>query len=208
LNGNGVGAPAGRPTATVGAPTAPKVVSSVPGPGNTSVTLQWTAPTNDNGSAITGYIVTTRYQFHAIATQTFPASASTVTLTGLMTAKPYTFLVAATNARGRGAQSLSTAEIVVGSPTAPTGVTATAGVGAATVHWIAPATANGSPITGYNVTPYLAGVAQAPRIFNSTATTESITGLTAGKIYWFKVAAKNAPGAGPNSAASNAVTPT
>jgi phospholipase C len=208
LNGNGVGAPAGRPTATVGAPTAPKVVSAVPGPGNTSVTLQWTPPTNDNGSAITGYVVTTRYQFKPVSTRTFPASATTVTVTGLMTAKPYTFVVAATNARGTGAQSLSTTEIVVGSPTAPTGVTATRGVGAATVHWTAPASDNGSPVTGYNVTPYLAGVAQTPRTFNSTATTEPVTGLTAGKTYWFKVAAKNARGTGPVSPASNAVTPT
>jgi phospholipase C len=207
LNGNGVGAPAGRPTAKVGAPTAPKAVSAVPGPGNTSVTIQWTAPTNDNGSPITGYVVTARYQFKPVGTQTFPASASTVTVTGLMTGMPYTFLVAATNARGTGAESASTLDIVVGSPTAPTAVTAAAGIGAATVHWTAPANDNGSPVTGYIITPYLAGVAQTARTFNSTATTETVTGLTAGKTYSFKVAAKNAVGTGPQSTASNAVTP-
>jgi hypothetical protein len=194
-------------TVIVGIPTAPTGVSAVPGPGGTSVTIHFTAP-NNNGSAITGYVVTPRYKFNPVGTQTFPASATTVTLTGLQTAKSYTFLVAATNAHGTGAQSLSTAEIVVGAPTAPTGVTATAGVRAATVHWTAPASNNGSGITGYVVTPYLAAVAQPPRTFNSTATTQTVTGLTTGQTYSFRVAAKNARGTGPNSGASNPVRPT
>ena len=44
-------------------------------------------------------------------------------------------------------------------PAAPSAVTATAGNQSATVSWTAPAS-GGSPITGYTVTPYLAGAAQ------------------------------------------------
>ncbi|HEY5171080.1 MAG TPA: alkaline phosphatase family protein [Acidimicrobiia bacterium] len=206
LNARGIGASAGRPFVAVGAPTAPNAVSAAPGPDSTSVTIKWTAPTSDNGSTITGYIVTPRYNFIPLATTTVSASTNTVTLTSLTKGKSYSFLVAATNTFGTGAQSASSAEIVVGAPTAPTAVTATAGVTSATLHWTAPSN-NGSPVTGYIVTPYLGSVAQGLRTFNSTATTATVTGLTTGATYSFKVAAKNAVGTGPTSTASNPVKP-
>jgi hypothetical protein len=74
------------------------------------------------------------------------------------------------------------------------------------VNWTAPASNGGNAITGYVVTPYIAGVAQAVQTFSSTATTETVTGLTAGTSYTFKVAAVNAAGTGPASASSAAVT--
>ena len=74
------------------------------------------------------------------------------------------------------------------------------------MNWTAPASNGGSAITGYVVTPYIAGVAQAAQTFSSAATTETVTGLTAGTSYTFKVAAVNAAGTGPASAASAAVT--
>jgi hypothetical protein len=76
------------------------------------------------------------------------------------------------------------------------------------VHWTAPASDNGSGITDYVVTPYLGAAAQSPRTFNSTATTQAVTGLTTGQTYSFKVAANNPRGTGPNSGASNPVKPT
>jgi large repetitive protein len=90
-----------------------------------------------------------------------------------------------------------------GTPAAPT---ATAGITSAKVTWTAPA-ANGSPVTGYVVTPYLNGTAQAAQTFSNTATTQTLTGLTAGSSYTFTVAAVNAIGTGSASPQSNAVTP-
>jgi hypothetical protein len=93
-------------------------------------------------------------------------------------------------------------------PAAPTAVTATAGVGAATVGWTAPTNNGGSAITGYKVVPYKAGVAQTATTVGAEATQTTVTGLTGGSSYTFKVAAANTVGTGPESAASNAVTPT
>jgi titin len=69
------------------------------------------------------------------------------------------------------------------------------------VRWTAPAD-NGVPITGYVVTPYVAGVAQSPLAFANTGTTETIVGLTNGTAYTFTVAATNASAKGPESIAS------
>jgi hypothetical protein len=93
-------------------------------------------------------------------------------------------------------------------PAAPTGVSASPGNGSATVSWTAPSN-GGSAITSYTVTPYIAGVAQAPTTVNGSppATTATVTGLTNGTAYTFTVSATNAVGTGPASAQSNPVTP-
>ncbi|HMJ75259.1 MAG TPA: fibronectin type III domain-containing protein, partial [Iamia sp.] len=92
-------------------------------------------------------------------------------------------------------------------PGAPTGVTATAGNAQANVSWTAPASNGGSAITGYKVTPYIGSTAQTVRSFSGTGTTRSVTGLTNGTAYTFKVQAVNAIGTGALSGASSAVTP-
>ncbi len=91
-------------------------------------------------------------------------------------------------------------------PEAPEGVSATAATGQAAVGWTAPG-ADGSPITGYTVTPYVGSVAQAPVKVGATARSATVTGLTNGTSYTFKVTATNALGTGEPSQASNAVTP-
>jgi hypothetical protein len=57
------------------------------------------------------------------------------------------------------------------------------------------------------VTISVGGVVQGTRTFNSPATTQSVTGLTAGTAYTFTVAAINGIGTGPPSTSSAAVTP-
>lgn len=56
------------------------------------------------------------------------------------------------------------------------------------------------------MTPYIASVTQPARVFNSTKTTEIVTGLTNGKKYLFKVAARNAVGTGAQSKPSREIT--
>ncbi|MCG5468068.1 fibronectin type III domain-containing protein [Micromonospora sp. LAH09] len=185
---------------TPGTPAAPTAVAGV-----TSATVSWVAPAN-NGSPITGYLITPIRDGVTQATLSFDASTTSRTLTGLTAGASYTFRVAAVNAFGTGAASPPSAAVVPYTlPGAPTITSATAGTNAATVTWTAPAN-GGSPITGYTVTPYLNGVAQTPQIFTGTATTQIVTGLTAGATYTFRVAATNAAGTGPQSAASGSVT--
>jgi uncharacterized repeat protein (TIGR01451 family) len=91
-------------------------------------------------------------------------------------------------------------------PDPPTGLAATPANGQATVSWSVPAFDGGSAITGYEVTPYVGAVPQATTIVGAL-TQATVTGLTNGTSYTFRVAARNALGTGPQSAESNAVTP-
>ncbi|MEA2635502.1 MAG: hypothetical protein QOH92_2269 [Chloroflexota bacterium] len=93
-------------------------------------------------------------------------------------------------------------------PTAPTGVTATAGANQATVTWSAATGSPGTPVTGYVVTAYAGTLAQNSTAVNGTSTSTPITGLKAGTAYTFRVTANDNFGLGYPSTASNAITPT
>ena len=87
-------------------------------------------------------------------------------------------------------------------PGAPTGVSATAGDGVASVTFTAPVSNGGSAITGFTVTAYPGGATTS-----CAASPCTVTGLTDGTPYTFLVLAINAAGTGPSSTPSTAVTP-
>ncbi|NKI34736.1 IPTL-CTERM sorting domain-containing protein [Wenzhouxiangella sp. XN79A] len=180
-------------------PTAP--LNPVATAGNAEASVSWTAPADDGGSPITGYTVTSSPGGQTCST----TGATTCTVTGLTNGTSYTFTVVATNAEGDSPPSApSNAVTPAGVPTAPTGVTATAGNAEASVSWTAPADDGGSPITGYTATSSPGGQTCS----TTGATTCTVTGLTNGTSYTFTVVATNAEGDSPPSAPSNAVTPT
>ena len=130
---------------------------------------------------------------------------ATATVIGLANGTSYTFRVVAANTAGLGTASAPSNAVVPGIPTVPLNVTAIPGDTTAQVNWSAPATDGGSPITGYVVTAYADGVAQAP-VTVGAVTTKSFSSLTNGTVYTFTVAAVNAIGTGP-AATSNWVVP-
>ena len=82
-------------------------------------------------------------------------------------------------------------------PAAPTGISGTPGVGTVALLWTAPTNTGGAALTDYivqfstdqsNWTTFADGT--------STATTATVTGLTGGTNYYFRVAAVNSAGTG------------
>jgi surface antigen len=209
------------PATVPGPPVTPSAIAA-----SASAKVHWVVPAN-NGAAISNFVITPYVGSTAetpvhvpagatgSATDPTPGAADSFTVTGLTNGTAYTFKVAAINAVGTGPNSAASNSVPPSSsltptptvPGAPTIGTATAGNASATITWTAPSSNGGSAITSYAVRPYIGTTAQTIQTFTSTATTETATGLTNGTAYTFKVAAINAVGTGPNSAASNSVTP-
>jgi N,N-dimethylformamidase beta subunit-like protein/uncharacterized protein DUF4082/fibronectin type III domain protein len=178
--------------------------------GATSARVTWSAPSS--GGPVTSYKITPYVGSTAQTAKTITGSppATSTTVTGLTTGTTYTFTVQAINASGGGpasAQSNAVTPAAAVVPTAPSGVLAGPATSSARVTWTLPASDGDSPITGQTITPYIGSAAQTPMQVSGSATSATVTGLTNGTSYTFKVTATNAVGTGPASGASNAVTP-
>ena len=113
-----------RPTAGVGGdPTTPPVTGTPAAPTGLTATadqaadtvmLSWTAPTDDGGSAITGYVIT-----QTGADNIDVAATQTTYTTGVLAAGTYSFTVAAKNAIGTGAATAAATATIDAAPVTP-----------------------------------------------------------------------------------------
>ncbi len=190
-------------------PAVPTGVVAVAGDGSATVT--WTAPGDDGGSAVTGYVVTVLDGEQELDSAAVTVTGTSASVTGLTNGTAYTFTIAAANAVGAGDPSARSAAVTPAraavAPGAPTITSATGGDAAASLGWAAPVDDGGSPITGYEVAVYDGEQQVGPAVVTVTGTTASITGLTNGTAYTFTVAAVNAAGTGAPSPRSGTVTP-
>ena len=189
-----------------GVPSEPRGLSATAG--DERVTLRWSAPTSDGGSAVSRYEY--RYReaggsYGEWTTVSGGASATSQTVTGLDNGTTYEFQVRARNAIGPGPESNeASATLDEAAPGAPAGLTATAGDESVTLNWSAPAD-GGSQILRYEYSYAARGetfsdwatVSGGP---NSTSLT--VSGLTNGTEYGFRVRAVNSIGEGPHASAS------
>jgi len=197
------------------------ILSTVPGKptsvvavrGNASLAVTWTAPANTGGSAITDYLL--KYSSNSGSTWTnFLHPVSTVpslTVTGLTNGTAYVIKLIAKNAVGISLPSANSAPATPATvPGKPTSVVAVRGNASLAVTWTPPATTGGSAITNYLV-KYSSNSGSTWTTFvraASTVTSCTVTGLSNGTPYVFKVIARNAVGSSLPSASSAPVTPT
>ncbi|MYH87292.1 MAG: hypothetical protein F4125_01435, partial [Acidimicrobiaceae bacterium] len=128
-------------------------------PGNGTLTLSWTAPEDDGGSEITGYVVSWRTGGQATAdTADVAGDATGYTITGLDNTKSYSVWVAAMNAAGTGEAAMVPAgtDSTNVSPkpqaaSAPQNFTVKAGNALLNLSWTAPADDGGTTLLNYTV---------------------------------------------------------
>jgi len=198
-NANGAGAtsvpsavaiPATRATAPTGVRTTF---------GNREVTVSWTAPTTDGGTAIIRYIVTS-----TPSSLTCTTLATTCIVTGLRNGTTYTFTVQAENRIGLSESSVASAEVIPAQvPGEPTSVAVTVADASATIRWGAPTITGGSASTGYVV--YQDG--NAVSCVSERANSCVVSGLRNGTSYLFSVAVTNKAGTGVAAAAAAPAVP-
>ncbi|WP_395809424.1 fibronectin type III domain-containing protein, partial [Daejeonella sp.] len=193
---------------TPGTPDAP-TIGTATATGFTTATVAFTAPSNNGGSAITSYEVTSS---PAGGTGTFNGAGSgTISVSNLTAGTYYTFTVKARNINGSSIASAAsnqirtTTPINITVPDAPTIGTATAtGPTTATVAFTSPSNNGGSAITSYVVTSSPAG--GTGTFTGAGSGTITISNLTHSTIYTFSVKAVNGIGSSIASAASNQIT--
>ena len=182
------------PSPTPAVPDAP--IALIATPGNSQVSLSWSAPGSDGGATIDYYLV---YVNGALRLDHLIALTSTVT--GLSNGQQYTFTVAAHNSVGIGSRSSAVNATPSPSPTvpgAPTGFIAIPGNTQITLSWAAPNNNGGAAVDYYIV--YQNGV----DISHPPTAPMIATGLTNGQSYNFTVAAHNSVGTGIQTAAVTA----
>jgi hypothetical protein len=171
--------------------------------GDTSATLSWTDPF-DGGSVITSYTVEYGTVSGGIYDQICSSTSCTdttagATITGLTNGTSYHFRVYAHNAAGPSLVSDTTPTATpFGVPSAISGMTADAGDTSTTLSWADPFD-GGSVITSYTVEYGTVSGGIYDQTCSSTSCTDTtagatITGLTNGTAYHFRVYAHNAAG--------------
>ena len=158
-------------------------------PRNASLVLSWTAPADDGGSEITGYVIRWKTGRQATVTVELDDGAATsYTITGLRNSLPYSVWVRAVNAAGTGdsarVPSGTNNASVTPTPTAPSvprDLTVTPGNQMLTLRWIEPADDGGTTFTGYTIERLCGDNTQwfpvngSPQAHNPTSLVQSIT---------------------------------
>ena len=184
----------------------------------TEIRLYWELPTSDGGSIITGYKPQYKTATDSAWIDATPNGLSMpVIISNLTPGQPYQFRVFAINDIGTSEASsvtsatlvprqITTVPIPATEPDAPTALVATPGNTQVKLSWTAPSDNGGSSITGYTVQQSVdSGSTWTASTFTLFGTTTTVTGLTNGEQYSFRVLAVNSIGIGDPS---NVVTAT
>jgi hypothetical protein len=204
VNAVGAGTPSPELRATTLArPSVPNTPAITAGPDVGELSLSWATPASDGGRPITGYRI---YRGDAAGTQQVltdvAASVRAWSDTGLPNGATRFYTVTAINAVGESQPSSSVSATTFDVPSAPQDVTAHSetGIDLASVHWKAPASNGGQPVTEYRV--YRAG---SDNVYSLRATVGASTfdytdsGLALTTPYRYRVSAVNTVGEGPQS---------
>lgn len=180
----------GTPATVPGAPTIGTATAA-----NGSISIAFTAPASNGGSAITTYTGSCA-PTTAGTTRTATGAASPISVTSLSNGTTYDCTVTATNAVGASAASATAQATPVGPPPAPTIGVATPGDQSASIAFTAPASNGGSAITSYT----MSCTASTTTITGTGASSPIVvTGLTNGTAYSCSVKATNSAGLGTAS---------
>ena len=183
------------------------------------VTVTWSAPSYTTQNQPTNYYVyLNNSSGNTLVSGPIAFGTNTSTFNVNCSANTaYWFTVIASNTAGLSAYSGNSSTVypnnppfapTIGSASISTYVNSASSTGSAgiTVSWSAPTITNGNTPTSYKVFDNY-GVPWGTIAYPNTSTTVTVTNAQALTAYTFSVAAINASGQGPNSGASNQVTP-
>jgi fibronectin type 3 domain-containing protein len=184
------------PPAGATAPGAPTLTAAVPQPG--AVTLEWTPPSSDGGSGISGFRI---YRGTSPGAETYLATVSqsyATTYTDHVSAgTTYYYEVTAVNAVGESGPSneLSAAALYATAPGAPKLTEANKGYNEVFLDWDAPASNGGTDILSYRI--YRGTASGAEALIRSVPAQNTYFDdgqVVGGTTYYYEVSAVNSVG--------------
>ena len=181
------------------APSAP--TSLIVSPGNLQATVSWTAPTNVNGYAVSGYKTeySTNNTSWTTASSNTASATTSYTFTGLSNGSSYYFRVSAINSKGTSSTLSSSSSQKIGVPSDPTITGITPGDNTLSVAFTAPTSTNGASITNYEYSTNN-GSTWSTRSPTSTSSPLVISsGVSNGTTYTVAIRAVNSNGSGVTS---------
>ena len=218
-NGSWSGAGAGKPLTTPSPPTVDSVT-----PGDETLTVSWSAPSDTGGSEVTGYDlrhIRSDAPSKAEANWTvrdgvWTSGALQYALSGLTNGVRYDVQVRAVNEAGNGRWSGAVSGTPQTIPAAPTINSVTPGDETLTIDWSAPADTGGSTVEGYDLRHIRSDAtdkaddnwAVRDGIWSSGALEYALSGLANGVRYDVQLRAVTGAGNGPWSAAASATPQT
>ena len=187
------------------APSAPRLLTAVAGPGLGEVTVSWQAPWDDGGLPILHYNVYRGTAAGAVTTLLGNTTNLSYVASGMANGESYFYAARAVSAAGEGAQSNVALGTTFNVPSAPRALSAPIGpnVGEIRLTWQAPANNGGSPITNYTIYRGTSpdNAAFLAKVGNVLSYVDAH--LPNGTTWYYNVTATNAVGEGPSSAAAS-----
>ncbi len=176
-------------------PSEPRSVrASVDG---SSVSVSWSAPSDDGGAAVTGYRVDLYRGSSRVGRRDVSGSTTSVSFSGLDAGTAYEVRVRAQNSEGRSSAataSARTSRAAVRPPGAPGVVGAVVDVDSIGVVWSPPSSDGGSPVTGYRADLYRGSTRVDRKDVSASAREVTFGGLAADTAYQFRISARNSAG--------------
>lgn len=189
--------------------SAPQSLTALPAASG-QIRLSWAVPLSTGGATVTDYIVqrspSTTGTWATVVDGVSPGR--TYTVGGLTNGVRYYFRVLAKNAAGTGPASNVANAVPRTVPSAPTSVRAARGSFSVTITWGTPGSIGGAAVTRYSLERATSSGGPWVAVNSSigpTIRSYTVTGLSYGTPYHFRVAASNAAGRGAWSATVSAV---
>jgi fibronectin type 3 domain-containing protein len=191
---------------TLNIPSAPQNTQTYPG--NSFVNITWEAPISDGGSTVTNYII---YKGTAPGGESFHAEIEDIRFyndSNVTNGITYYYWIAAKNIVGEGPLSAEVNATPATVPSEPTNLSIESSDHIIDITWDTPVSNGGSAIVKYII---YRGASAGEFTFLSEIDFTSFyldTNVTNGITYYYKVAAKNKAGEGPQSDEVNATPST
>ena len=199
--------PTATPAAQKEEPSAPRGVRA--SADADSVSVSWSAPSDDGGAAVTGYRVDLYRGSTRVGRKNTSASARSASFAGLPADTAYQVRVSAQNSAGRG--PVATVSVRTSRAVRPPGSPGVAGavvyVDSIEVVWSAPSDDGGAAVTGYRVDLYRGSTRVDTKKVSASAREVTFGGLSADTAYEFRISARNSAGIGAEAVGNTRTIP-